>query len=126
MVVEGLHPIYDKTAAAALDMSIYIDIVNDVKFAWKVQRDVAERGWTEEQVREDIEKRLPDFSKYVDPQKADADVVLRYEPSDQGLPYLKVKLIQKKDLELTGSKPGATLKMYDDDWMGSPATVVEM
>ena len=25
---------------------------NDVKFAWKVQRDVAERGWTEEQVRE--------------------------------------------------------------------------
>jgi len=23
-----------------------------VKFAWKVQRDVAERGWTEEQVRQ--------------------------------------------------------------------------
>ena len=23
---------------------------NDVKFAWKVQRDVAERGWTEDQV----------------------------------------------------------------------------
>merc|ERR1719356_1582532 len=89
------------------------------------------------QVKEDIEKRLPDFSKYVDPQKANADVILRYEPSDKGLPYLKVKLIQKKDgafpmirlkkdLELTGSKPGATLKMYDDDWFGSAATVVEM
>merc|ERR1711879_930558 len=84
-----------------------------------------------------IQKRLPDFSKYVDPQKADADVILRYEPSDKGLPFLKVKLIQKKgsafpmvtlkkDLELTGSKPGATLKMYDDDWFGNPATVVEM
>merc|ERR1712117_30622 len=116
---------------------IYIDIVNDVKFAWKVQRDVAERGWTEEQVREDIDKRLPDFSAYVDPQKANADVVLRYEPSDKGLPYLKVKLIQKKggafpmvtlkkDLELTGSKPGAVVKMYDDDWFGNPVTVVEM
>ena len=23
---------------------------NDVKFAWKVQRDVSERGWTEDQV----------------------------------------------------------------------------
>merc|ERR1712190_337407 len=114
-----------------------IDIVNDVKFAWKVQRDVAERGWTEEQVKEDIEKRLPDFSKYVDPQKANADVILRYEPSDKGLPYLKVKLIQKKDgafpmikmkkdLNLTGSKPGATVKMYDDDWFGSAVTVVEM
>jgi len=137
MVMEGLHPIYDKTARAALDMGIYIDIVNEVKFAWKVQRDVAERGWTEEQVKEDINKRLPDFSAFVDPQKADADVILRYEPSDQGLPYLKVKLIQKKggafpmvtlkkDLTLTGSKPGAILKQYDEDWYGNPVTVVEM
>jgi len=137
MIFEGLHPMYDESTKAALDLGIYIDIVNDVKFAWKVQRDVAERGWTEEQVKEDIEKRLPDFSAYVDPQKKDADVILRYEPSDKGLPYLKVKLIQKKggafpmvtlkkDLTLTGSKPGATLKMYDDDWFGNAATVVEM
>merc|ERR1711897_70485 len=137
MVFEGLHPIYDEKARSQLDLGIYIDIVNDVKFAWKVQRDVAERGWTEEQVREDIEKRLPDFSKYVDPQKADADVILRYEPSDKGLPFLKVKLIQKKDgafpmitlkkdMTLTGSEPGATLKMYDDDWFGNAVTVVEM
>merc|ERR1719512_179898 len=126
MVFEGLHPIYDEKARAQLDLGIYIDIVNDVKFAWKVQRDVAERGWTEEQVKEDIEKRLPDFSAYVDPQKANADVILRYEPSDKGLPYLKVKLIQKKGVELTGSKPGAVLKMYDDDWFGNDVTVVEM
>jgi len=65
-VVEGLHPIYDEKARSQLDLSIYIDIVNDVKFAWKVQRDVAERGWTEEQVKEDIQKRLPDFAAYVD------------------------------------------------------------
>jgi phosphoribulokinase len=133
MIFEGLHPIYDEQARKSLDMSIYVDIVNDVKFAWKVQRDVAERGWTEDQVKEDIQKRLPDFSAYVDPQKADADVVLRYEPSDQGLPLLKVKLIQKKggafpmvtlkkDLDLGGAK----LKMYDDDWFGNAVTVVEM
>jgi phosphoribulokinase len=137
MVFEGLHPIYDEKARSQLDLGIYIDIVNEVKFAWKVQRDVAERGWTEEQVKEDIEKRLPDFSAYVDPQKANADVVLRYEPSDKGLPYLKVKLIQKKggafpmitlkkDLTLTGSEPSAMLKMYDDDWFGNAVTVVEM
>merc|ERR1712187_113077 len=77
------------------------------------------------------------MGKYVDPQKANADVILRYEPSDKGLPYLKVKLIQKKggafpmitlknDMTLTGSEPGATLKMYDDDWFGNAVTVVEM
>merc|ERR1711933_586689 len=137
VVIEGLHPIMDEGVRKTLDLSIYIDIVNEVKFAWKVQRDVAERGWTEEQVQEDIQKRLPDFSAYVDPQKANADVILRYEPSDKGLPYLKVKLIQKKDgafpkitlkkdLTSSGSKPGATLKMYDDDWFGNAVTVVEM
>jgi len=140
MVFEGLHPIYDDTARKALDLGIYIDIVNDVKFAWKVQRDVEERGWTEEQVKADIEKRLPDFAKYVDPQKANADVILRYEPSDKGLPYLKVKLIQKKggafpmvtlkeSMSLKGDKdsePGAELKMYDDDWFGNKVTVLEM
>merc|ERR1712226_1791874 len=104
------------------------DIVNDVKFAWKVQRDVAERGWTEEQVRQDIEKRLPDFSAFVDPQKANADVVLRYEPSDKGLPFLKVKLIQKKGgaFPMIKLKKELTLKMYDDDWFGNDVTVVEM
>merc|ERR1712224_129143 len=136
-VVEGLHPIYDEKARSQLDLSIYIDIVNEVKFAWKVQRDVAERGWTEEQVQADIQKRLPDFAKYVDPQKKDADVILRYEPSEKGLPFLKVKLIQKKggafpmitlkkEVTLTGSEPGAVVKQYDEDWMGSPATVIEM
>merc|ERR1712228_713609 len=32
----------------------------------------------------------------------------------------------KKEVKLTGSKPGAILKQYDDDWFGSPVTVVEM
>merc|ERR1712178_58576 len=113
---------------------IYIDIVDEVKFAWKVQRDVAERGWTEEQVKADIEKRKPDFSLYVDPQKANADVILRYEPSEKGLPFLKVKLIQKKvgkfppvaltkEISLPGS-PGATLKSYNDEWYGHPVSVI--
>lgn len=30
---------------------------NDVKFAWKVQRDVAERGWTEEQALPSVSLR---------------------------------------------------------------------
>jgi phosphoribulokinase len=136
MVVEGLHPLMDDGVRKTLDLGIYIDIVDEVKFAWKVQRDVAERGWTEDQVKEDIEKRKPDFAAYVDPQKADADVILRYEPSDKGLPFLKVKLIQKKDgafpmvklekeIKFEG-EPGAVLKQYDDEWYGNPVTVLEM
>jgi phosphoribulokinase len=164
MIFEGLHPIYDAKAGSTLDLAIYIDIVNEVKFAWKVKRDVEERGWTEEQVREDIQKRLPDFSAFVDPQRENADVILRYEPSDKGLPYLKVKLMQKQggafpivglkpaageeeesvaieadsaagyvvsflggppELTLEGT-PGATVKMYNEQFLGLPFTVLEM
>jgi len=133
MIFEGLHPMYDEKTKAALDLGIYIDIVNDVKFAWKVQRDVAERGWTEEQVKEDIEKRIPDFDAYVDPQKKDADVILRYEPSLQGLPKLKVKLIQKVGgafpiVKLT--RPTACsdmlLQSYDEKWYDNDVHVVEV
>eukprot|EP00929_Paragymnodinium_shiwhaense_P092479 TRINITY_DN523_c0_g2_i2.p1 TRINITY_DN523_c0_g2~~TRINITY_DN523_c0_g2_i2.p1 ORF type:complete len:420 (-),score=124.21 TRINITY_DN523_c0_g2_i2:210-1469(-) len=136
VVIEGLHPLMNEGVRNSLDLGIYIDIVDEVKFAWKVQRDVAERGWTEDQVRADIEKRKPDFAAYVDVQKADADVILRYEPSDKGLPYLKVKLIQKKnskfpavsltkELNLPG-EPGAIVKSYDDEWYGHPVSVIEM
>jgi phosphoribulokinase len=149
MIFEGLHPIYDEKAREQLDLSIYIDIVNEVKFAWKVQRDVAERGWTEQQVKEDIEKRLPDFSEYVDPQKTESDIILRYEPSDKGLPGLKVKLIQVRAVrplpdykghagyqhgfqmvQLVGDElklKDATLKSYIEPWGGYPfAEVLEM
>eukprot|EP00929_Paragymnodinium_shiwhaense_P092480 TRINITY_DN523_c0_g2_i3.p1 TRINITY_DN523_c0_g2~~TRINITY_DN523_c0_g2_i3.p1 ORF type:complete len:419 (-),score=141.73 TRINITY_DN523_c0_g2_i3:222-1478(-) len=136
VVIEGLHPLMNEGVRGSLDLGIYIDIVDEVKFAWKVQRDVAERGWTEDQVKADIEKRKPDFAAYVDVQKADADVILRYEPSDKGLPYLKVKLIQKKggkfpavtltkELNLPGPV-GATLKTYDDEWYGHAVSVIEM
>jgi len=136
VVIEGLHPLMNEGVRDSLDLGIYIDIVDEVKFAWKVARDVAERGWTEDQVKADIEKRKPDFAAYVDVQKADADVILRYEPSDKGLPYLKVKLIQKKDGKFPAVKltkeislegePGATIKAYDDEWYGHPVSVIEM
>merc|ERR1719453_577448 len=82
VIIEGLHPFVDPRVRELLDFSIYLDISDDVKFAWKIQRDMAERGWTREQVLESIEQRKPDFSAYVEPQMKDSDVVLSVLPSD--------------------------------------------
>ena len=38
------------------------DISDRVKFAWKIQRDMAERGWALEDIKKDIEKRKPGCS----------------------------------------------------------------
>merc|ERR1712106_1280017 len=112
VIFEGLHPLYDSRVNAALDLSIYLDITDEVKFAWKAQRDIAERGATMEDVQKAIDARKPDFKAYVEPQKEKADIVIQVLMSDV-VPdgsgkFLKVKFIQRQD------------------WYGNEVDVVEM
>jgi phosphoribulokinase len=58
----------DDRVRSLLDFTIYLDISDEIKFAWKIQRDMAERGWTLAQVQESIEARKPDFAAFVAPQ----------------------------------------------------------
>lgn len=101
VIIEGLHPFVDPRVRDLLDFSIYLDISDDIKFAWKLQRDMEERGWTKEQVMESIEQRKPDFAAYVAPQMQDSDVVLSVLPSETSTldvgKHLKVKMIQRAD-----------------------------
>ena len=77
LVVEGLHPFYDERVRDLLDFKLYLDISDDVKFAWKLQRDSAERGHSVESIKQSIESRKPDFDAYIDPQKKHADIILQ-------------------------------------------------
>merc|ERR1719269_240383 len=72
VIIEGLHPFVDPRVRELLDFSIYLDISDDVKFAWKIQRDMEERGHSLESIKASIESRKPDFDAYIDPQKKDA------------------------------------------------------
>merc|ERR1711988_612749 len=100
VIFEGLHPMYDERVNDALDMTVYLDITDDVKFAWKAQRDIAERGATMEEVQAAIDARKPDFAAYVEPQKSQADIIIQVLMSDlidnPTGKFLKVKYIQKK------------------------------
>jgi phosphoribulokinase len=151
VIFEGLHPMVDDRVNAALDLTVYLDITNDVKFAWKAQRDIAERGATMEDVQAAIDARKPDFAAYVEPQKEKADIVVQVLLSDliddPTGKFLKVKLIQKKSMpikpafffdegskiewtpnaeKLTTKAPGVKIASYDDEWYGSPVQVIEM
>merc|ERR1712054_466371 len=151
VIFEGLHPMVDSRVEEALDLSVYLDITDDVKFTWKAQRDIAERGATMEDVQKAIDARKPDFAAFVEPQKEKADIIVQVLLSDliddPTGKFLKVKLIQRKDAavkpayffdegskiewtpnadKLTTKAPGVKLASYDDDWFGTPVSVIEM
>ncbi|KNA24861.1 hypothetical protein SOVF_011750 [Spinacia oleracea] len=153
LVIEGLHPMYDARVRELLDFSIYLDISNEVKFAWKIQRDMKERGHSLESIKASIESRKPDFDAYIDPQKQHADVVIEVLPTelipddDEGK-VLRVRMIQKEGVKffnpvylfdegstiswipcgrkLTCSYPGIKFSYGPDTFYGNEVTVVEM
>merc|ERR1711871_510596 len=152
VIFEGLHPMVDDRVNAALDLTVYLDITDEVKFAWKAQRDIAERGATMEDVQKAIDGRKPDFAAYVEPQKAKADIIVQVLFSDliddPTGKFLKVKLITKNKLnkisppylmdegasvtwtpntkKLSTSEPGVLFKSYQDEWFGESVSVLEM
>jgi len=152
-VIEGLHPFYDERVRDLLDFKIYLDISDDVKFAWKIQRDMAERGHSLESIKASIEARKPDFDAYIDPQKQLADVIIQVLPTqlipdDNEGKVLRVRLIQKEGVEnfdptylfdegstiswipcgrkLSCSYPGIKFFYGPDTYYGQEVSVLEM
>lgn len=134
VIVEGLHPMVDEKVRSLLDFTIYLDISDEVKFAWKIQRDTAERGWTVDQVKESIEQRKPDFAAYVAPQKEFSDVVISVLPSEISKEpvgkHLKVKLVQALDKPAFKPsyilKPEASVKVVPTDVKVGPTVGVQL
>ncbi|KKI98348.1 phosphoribulokinase [Prochlorothrix hollandica] len=153
IVIEGLHPLHDQRVRDLIDFSVYLDISDEVKIAWKIQRDMAERGHTYEDVLASINSRKPDFDAYIDPQKKYADVVLQVLPTnlikdDTERKVLRVQMIQREGLEgfeptylfdegstihwtpcgrkLTCSYPGIKMYYGPDSYYGNEVSVLEV
>jgi phosphoribulokinase len=151
IIFEGLHPMHDKRVLDLLDFSLYLDISDDVKLNWKVQRDMEERGHSMESILASIEARKPDFDAYIDPQKQLADLIIEVLPTrlDQDdKKTLRVRCIQKEGVEnfdpcflfdegssiewtpaptkLSSPAPGIKLAYYPEEFFGKDAQVLEM
>ena len=152
VVIEGLHPLYDERVRELIDFSVYLDIDNEVKINWKIQRDMAERGHTYEDVLASINARKPDFTTYIDPQKQHADVVIQVLPTqlleEHESKLLRVRLIEKEGIahfepaylfdegstidwrpcgrKLTCAYPGIKMYYGPDNLMGNEVSILEL
>merc|ERR1711997_1435177 len=98
----GLHPMHDERVLDLLDFTLYLDISDEVKLNWKIQRDMEERGHSLESILASIEARKPDFDAYIAPQKEFSDVVIQVLPTqldEEDKKTLRVKLIQSTGID---------------------------
>jgi len=82
MVVEGLLAFYTKPMRGCFAVKVYLDPPEELRRHWKIQRDCAKRGYTPEQVAEELDRREPDSAAYIRPQREHAAQVVRFEPPD--------------------------------------------
>jgi phosphoribulokinase len=82
VVVFGLFPLYTRSLRSLFDVTVWLEPENEVKHAWKLQRDTRQRGYTESEVLAAIERRRPDVEKYVAPQAKFADLTLTFFRAD--------------------------------------------
>ncbi|HEV3400867.1 MAG TPA: phosphoribulokinase [Acidimicrobiales bacterium] len=83
VIVEGLLPLHTKKSRAAFDIAVYLDPPEEIRIAWKLKRDTSKRGYTEDEVREDLKKREPESEEFIRPQRANADIVIRFAPIEE-------------------------------------------
>lgn len=74
----GLHSLYLPQIRKNLDLKIYMDVDENLRRYWKIQRDTMHRGYSKEKIIKQIETRIQDAEKYIYPQKKYADVVIHY------------------------------------------------
>jgi uridine kinase len=97
IIFEGLHSFYLQNQADVYDLKIFMEPSEDLRVWWKVQRDVAKRGYTPEQVLEQLKKREEDSLKYIRSQSEHADVVASFFSTS---PLDPLDLNSKPDLAL--------------------------
>jgi phosphoribulokinase len=78
VIVEGLLPLHTKVSRACFDVTVYLDPPEDIRIGWKLGRDTKKRGYTEEQVREELGRREPESEEFIRPQRSYADIVVRF------------------------------------------------
>lgn len=83
VIVEGLLPLHTRLSRACFDLSVYLDPEEATRRGWKIKRDTRDRGYTPQQVIEDMARREPDSAAFIQTQRSWADVVVRFAPIEQ-------------------------------------------
>jgi phosphoribulokinase len=140
IIVHGLHPLYTEELRNLAHVRIYLDPETALLQQWKIMRDSTLRGYTVEQVRQQMAIRRRDSRLFIQPQKQYADIMIRFSRGSlyyrtRDLAHLDVRLIEAKDAPkidlsdvLEASKNGGrpALRLLEQEYAGKLRDVLEI
>jgi phosphoribulokinase len=83
-IVEGLLGFHTASIRDTYDVRVFLDPPEDLRRKWKVQRDCSRRGYTTDQVLEELDRREADAETFIRPQRRHADIMISFIPRDRG------------------------------------------
>jgi len=139
VVVEGLLGYSSREARDCYDVKVYLAPPESLRAQWKIKRDSLKRGYTEEQVVAELQKREPDSEQFIRPQRQWADVVVSFYPpneeSEQVNGHLNVRLVLRPTIphpdlteivNITSTNPTPAIRLGLDRDMSKPVDVLEI
>ena len=139
VIVEGLLGYSTRRMQDSYDVKAYLAPPESLRTTWKIKRDTRKRGYTDEQVIEQLRKREPDSEAFIRPQRRWADVIVSFYPpdaeSEQNNLLLNVCLILRPTiphpdlstiLHAEGNHLGSAIRLGLDRDMGKPVDVLEI
>ena len=83
-VVEGLLGYHTPDMREMYDVRVFLAPPEDLRRKLKISRDTGKRGYTEEEVHEQLDEREPDSAAFIRPQEAYADITVTFRPEEEG------------------------------------------
>jgi phosphoribulokinase len=97
-LIEGLLGYHTPELRECYDVRVFLAPPEELRRAWKVQRDCSRRGYTTDEVLEELDRREPDSELYIRPQQRWADIVVSFQPGrDQD--HLDAEIVLRKGLD---------------------------
>lgn len=138
VIVEGLLGYSTALAREYYDVMVYLAPPEDLRANWKIKRDTRKRGYTDDQVLDQLKAREPDSEAFIRPQRQWADVIVTFYPPTEdngGVDdlLLNVKLVLRPTiphpdmthiLDDTGNHLGDSIRLVLDRDMGKPVDVL--